>query len=395
MRAILFLVALSACKPSRKADAPVSPASAQQRACARVNQAVDGWTRIRQLYRDMLPTAKAKGWGSKQYNAAVVSAFNAATTSSGGGIEIDPTIEPRTDCRCEIHDIDALCAEYAAKDIPRVICDGARVHEETHRAMCQANHALPPGDPSRYGCDADDKPDDSLEVRAAFEEAAYTAQLAVLQQYLDGQCPARAQPGGDCAQLARAKGWTSQITIAYLRTNQTSSTDERLQGTANLTSALVKPLAVASVNGYASVWSGKAIGHASFDDVEQHADGSPPFEGHANGPLVDKVPLGRFNVEILRIHPERCVYAFETSAVTASTWSDGTSAADGVSVQLGEIPIPARATELVGTKTLTLPVSAFDWPGPAATLPNEPIDWKANGRIGGSITLSWTFKPTP
>lgn len=357
--------------------------------CTVLSKALRAWDNAETAYAALLPRAVQEGWTTSRYHEAVVAYVNQLSANQGGGGGVQPPANaPSTNgCTCQTENVESQCAWYRQQGYPEALCDATRAHEQVHVDQCEQNKQLPDGDPRKYPCDAQDHATYTPAQLEALEVAAYEASQRLVAGYYYGHC-------ATCQRLAAARAWTLAVNITYTRTNQTSYTEERLAGSAGYTARLVLPETGtgASVNGYARVWMGQAIGSAAFEDIEQHDDGKP-YTGKGGGPLVPRPPLGVFTPEILRIHPDRCVYAFETSAAIPSDWSDGTNRIEGTHVQLGELPIEDGVATLAGSKTLALPVSHFDWPGPAATLPNEPIDWRARGQLGGAITISWSFTP--
>ena len=374
-------------EPPTTAAALAMPAAsdASTQACRLVDHAIQSWQNIQAAYDLLLPQALQNHWNGKQYDAAVAAYVNAhaqggAGGTSGRGAQTDM-------CTCVTTGIDELCADYASQGVPPVVCDASKAHEATHRQQCEHNKTLPPGDPNAWACNPDGSYSIPPKLRDRDEHAAYDAVLRVLDAYVDSHCL------HGCKQLVKAKVWQGSIAIRYLRTNLTQYTEERLEGGAIYSSNLPKAEAQIGVNGYDVLWEGTARGTAEFHDVEGLTSGGTN-EGTGSGPLLANPHGVDFGPEILRIDEKNCRYAFETFAAVDSTWLHGRDThPESVHVQLGGMTIGKDARTLGGTQTLTLPISHFDWPGPAARLPNDPVDWKARGKIGGWVQITWQFWP--
>ncbi len=376
-------------EPPTTAAALDMPAAADPttQACRLVDRAIASWQNIQAAYDALLPQALQNNWNGDKYDAAVTAYVNAHAQGGVGGSEGPGA---HTDmCKCTTTGIDELCAANASRGLPPVICDAEKAHEATHRQQCEHNKTLPAGDPDKWTCNPDDTYQIPPRLRDRDEHAAYDAVLKILDAYVDAHCL------HGCKQLVKAKAWQGSISIRYLRTNLTNYTDERLDGGAIYTSALTKPMAQIGVNGYDVLWMGNAHGTAQLEDVEHQTSGGKPYEGHGSGPLLADPHGVDFGPEILRIDEKHCRYAFEPFAAIDSTWQNGRDThPESIHVQLGGMTIDSKARTLVGGQTLTLPISHFDWPGPAVRLPNDPVDWKARGKIGGWVQIAWQFWPS-
>lgn len=376
------------------ADGPVLDTK-QDRDCSRVEKAIASWENAVAAYDTLLPEAEKEGWSVGTYNNKAIEYVNEHVPEGLGG-GVSSTIDVGTDpCTCKTHGLDQQCAYYADHGFPSVICEATRAHEQVHHDQCERNKTLPAGDPMKWACPNDGKNHQSPAQLDHLEDEAYAKNLAIVRAYQKAHCK------GTCSQMARASGWTGQIAVTFHRENRTNYTQETLDGGASYTSVMAVPHIKVNVNDYNRLWQGHATGYAHFDDREIQLEGGKPFTGSGAGPIVPDPPLGKFTAEILRLArtqhgtTETCKYAFETDAAIPSTWSDGTTPIDGVHVQLGELPIAEGTKVLDGTRTFPLPIDHFDFPGPAAMLPNEPIDWKARGHITGYLTIHWTFTPVP
>jgi hypothetical protein len=363
--------------PARRGTAETS------KNCTILKNVISTWDAAEAGYDVILPIAIKQNWTGRQYDDAVARYVNSHVHGSGGGLGASASETASTNmCTCESKNVEKECNFYRTHHLPEILCEATKAHEEVHRQKCD----LPPTDPNKIKCDPDGTPHATHHQRRDNEHAAYEVTLKLVGDYYFDHC-------ATCKALADARAWVGAINLTYARSNRTSSTNERLTGSASYTSRLTPPVGGIGVSGYTASWMGQATGSAQFDDDEQWLDGKA-YSGRGNGDLVKEPPLGKFSAEILRIDPDKCVYAFETSAAISSNWNGLETKIDGTHVQLGGLKIEDGVKTLAGSKTLPLPISHFDWPGPAVLLPNEPTDWRAAGQISGSITISWSFTPT-
>ncbi|GAC1393828.1 MAG: hypothetical protein NVSMB31_13570 [Vulcanimicrobiaceae bacterium] len=200
-----------------------------------------------------------------------------------------------------------------------------------------------------------------------------------------------------CSRFAKVKNWAQHMHLSYDRTAHTPYYIEHASGSADYTSTLTpSTIGVISFNGYSQTWVGKASGTAQLTDEVTHADGSPlshPDILHGSGPLVPDPPLGRFGPEQFWINPDRCTYAFYTSAAIAATHTYESGSIAGTDAHIEELPIPADGRSFTGTKTLPLPNPTNYEGGDQFHFPCRLTDWCNRHAGPGSATLTWSFIP--
>ena len=361
------------------------PQSSAERNCTTAWKAIDQWRLAQAGYDTLLWQALAEGWSGEDLDRAVAEWVAERYAQSGGQtVKAAPSTNM---CTCTPSEVEEFCAEMRAQHRPQIICDAARVHEDIHVGQCQANRALPAGDPNKYPC-VDDVADIPLDQRVAFEHEAYDGTFAVLRPWLAANCASR------CEAFVNAVAWKGAITLDYRRTSQSAFGNSELQGKASYTSQLDRPLGSVSVDGYTETWIGPARGTADFEYVVRDPmTGMISYELRGNGALVDEPPLGQFNAEVFRIDPELCFYELETSAVIRATDRDGTRP-DGLMLVVGGNPIDLEADVITGSRALTLPVPLFG--GIQETtlrLPGLSFEIGQTTFSSGTFEVHWTFTP--
>ena len=185
--------------------------------------------------------------------------------------------------------------------------------------------------------------------------------------------------------------------VSYDRTAHTPNYIEHASGSADYSSRLIPSvIGVIAFNGYSQTWVGHADGSAQLTDEVTNADGSPlshPDILRGSGSLVSKPPLGLFGPEQFWINPQRCTYAFYTSAAIHATHSREGESIAGTDAHIEEIPIPADGRSFSGSKTLALPNPTNYMGGDQFHFPCRLQDWCNRHAGPGSATISWSFVP--
>lgn len=199
-----------------------------------------------------------------------------------------------------------------------------------------------------------------------------------------------------CARFHGVASWSGTFHVTFSREAHTPYYIERLQGTASYTSHVEpNPLPV-TFGGYSWTWVGHAAGTESFTDEVVNADGSPlsrPDRTTGEGAILADPPIGEFGPEQFWINPDKCLYAFYTSAAVHATHTYESGSVQGIDVHVEGLSLPASGFALSGSKTYALPHRNY-YGGDQFHVPCRLVDWCDRSAGPGSATISWTFTPT-
>lgn len=199
-----------------------------------------------------------------------------------------------------------------------------------------------------------------------------------------------------CGRFHAIASWTGSIHVTFSREAHTPYYIERLQGSASYGNRLdPNPLPV-TFNGYSWTWIGHAAGTETFTDEVVNADGSPlhrPDRTTGEGAILVDPPIGEFGPEQFWINPDKCLYAFYTSAAVNATHTYEAGSVQGIDVHVEGLALPASGYTLSGSRTYALPHRNY-YGGDQFHVPCRLIDWCNRSAGPGSATISWTFSPT-
>lgn len=201
-----------------------------------------------------------------------------------------------------------------------------------------------------------------------------------------------------CEQYAHIKRWTGTFSITFDRVARRSDDEEHASGSASYTTHYSAPPfdAAVSFNGYTQKWYGKPSGSAYFVDEVTRLDGSQlsrPDRLEGSGALLADPPIGRFGPEQFWINPEKCLYAFYTSAAVHAVHTYESPSIDGTDVHVEAIAIPRGAHTWSGSRQFTLPNPSNYYGGDQFHIPCRLIDYCSRNAGPGSATISWSFVP--
>lgn len=199
-----------------------------------------------------------------------------------------------------------------------------------------------------------------------------------------------------CGRFHGISSWSGSIRVTFSREAQTPYYIERATGQAAYTNRLTPSEIPVTFNGYAWTWLGHAAGTESFTDEVVNADGSPlrrPDRTTGDGAILADPPLGTFGPEQLWIDPDKCVYAFYTSAAVNATHTYESGSVQGVDVHVEGIPLPAAGLTLTGSRSYPLPHRNY-YGGDQFHIPCRLTDWCNRSAGPGTGTVSWSFAPT-